>query len=307
MPFQATSFIKLIVSSTIILPMQTYLDCYPCFLRQSIEAARMAGASQTQQHDVVVQVLDRLRKIAPGTTPPEMGLEIHRLVRDITGNPDPYWKVKKEATQKALQMLPKLRAIRDASDNKLETAIRLSIAGNIIDFGLNKSYELWEEVERVLDQEIAINDIELLRDELMHSDTVLFLADNAGETVFDLLLIELLSKHVIYVTKGGPVLNDATREDALAAGIDKVAKVVDNGCQAPGTILSLSSADFQNHFKEAELILAKGMGNYETLSEVNAPIFFLLQVKCPVIARDIGAEVGSTIVKKGKGFSNSEF
>lgn len=265
----------------------------------------MAGASQEQQHQVVSQVLDRLRKIPPGATPPEIGLEIHHLVRDITGNPDPYLKVKKEATQRALGMLPKLRAIRDESTNKLETAIRLSIAGNIIDFGLNKSYELWEEVERVLDQEMAINDIDLLREKLIQAESILFLADNAGETVFDLLLLETFSKPCSYVTKGGPVLNDATREDALAAGIDKVAEVVVNGLQAPGTILPLSSPEFQDRFKEAELILAKGMGNYETLSEVNAPIFFLLQVKCPVIARDIGAKVGSTIVIKGKGFEQT--
>ena len=293
-------------TSAIILAMQTYLDCYPCFLRQSIEAARMAGASQAQQHQVVLQVLERLRKIPPGATPPEIGLEVHHLVREVTGNPDPYLKVKNEATQRALEMLPKLRKIRDDSSDKLETAIRLSIAGNIIDFGINKSFELWREVERVLDQELAINDIDLLREKLAQAEAILFLADNAGETVFDLILIEALSKPITYVTKGGPVLNDATRKDAIAVGLDKAAEVIDNGLQAPGTILSLSPKDFQSQFKEAELILAKGMGNYETLSEVNAPIFFLLQVKCPVIARDIGAEVGTTIVKKGLGISQPE-
>lgn len=285
--------------------MQTYLDCYPCFLRQSIEAARKAGASQAQQYQVVLQVMDCLRRIPPGATPPEIGLEIHRLVREITGNPDPYLHVKKEATQRALQMLPKLREIRDGSSHKLETAIKLSIAGNIIDFGINKPFELWNEVERVLDQEMAVNDIGLLREKLEQAESILFLGDNAGETVFDRLLIETLPKTVAYVVKGGPVLNDATREDALAAGIDKAAEILDNGLQAPGTILPLSSPDFQDRFEEAELILAKGMGNYETLSEVSGPIFFLLQVKCPVIARDIGAKVGSTIMIKGKGFEQT--
>ena len=262
----------------------------------------MAGASQAQQHQVVLQVLERLQEIPSGATPPQMGLDIHRLVREITGNPDPYLDVKKDATQKALKMLPKLREIRDRSSQKLETAIRLSITGNIIDLGINKSFELWDEVERVLNQELAINDIVLLHEKLEQAGSILFLADNAGETVFDLLLIETLAKPVFYAVKGGPVLNDATREDALAAGIDKVAEILDNGLQAPGTILPLSSPDFQKRFMETELILAKGMGNYETLSEVKGPIFFLLQVKCPVIARDIGAKIGSTIVKKGEGF-----
>jgi uncharacterized protein with ATP-grasp and redox domains len=279
--------------------MQTYLDCYPCFLRQSIEASRMAGADAAQQREVVLQVLDRLKEIPPGATPPEIGLEIHRLVREITGNPDPYLNVKRKATERAQELLPRMRAVLDASDNKLETAIRLSIAGNIIDFGLNRVYDLWEEVERVLNGEIVINDIDLLRERLEKSESVLFLADNAGETVFDRLLIESLHKPVTYVVKGGPVLNDATREDAVAAGINDVAEVIDNGVQAPGTILALCPPDFQDRFNKADMILAKGMGNYETLSEVHAPIFFLLQVKCPVIARDIDAPVGSTVIKKG--------
>lgn len=282
--------------------MRTYLDCYPCFLRQSIEASRMAGADQSQQYEVVLKILDLLKAIPPGATPPEIGQEIHRLMREVTGNPDPYSHVKKEATERALGLLPRLRLIIDESENKLETAIRLSIAGNIIDFGLNKDYDLWQEVERVLTQDIAINDIELLRKELQSANSVLFLGDNAGETVFDTLLIENLSVPVTYVTRGGPVLNDATRKDALAAGIDKVAGVIDSGVQAPGTILPLSSPDFREKFNQAELILAKGMGNYETLSEVDAPIFFLLQVKCPVIGRDIGAPVGSTVIKKGLSF-----
>jgi uncharacterized protein with ATP-grasp and redox domains len=286
--------------------MQTYLDCYPCFLRQSIEAARMAGATDEQQRDVVFGVMDRLAQITPGTTPPEMGIEIHRLIREITGNPDPYQQVKHEATQKALRLLPKMRTKLNKSENKLETAIRLSIAGNIIDFGLNQTYDLWEEVERVLAQDFAINDIGLLRERIEAVDSVLFLGDNAGETVFDRLLIETLSKPVTYVVRGGPVLNDATVEDAIAAGIDQVADVIESGLQAPGTILARSSQAFQDKFRKAELILAKGMGNYETLSEVNAPIFFLLQVKCPVIARDIGAKVGSTIVIKGKGFEHTK-
>lgn len=259
----------------------------------------MAGATEVQQRDVVLGIMDRLAQMPPGTTPPEMGIEIHRLIRDITGDPDPYLKVKQEATQKALRLLPKIRVKLGESKNKLETAIRLSIAGNIIDFALDKTYDLWEEVERVLAQDLAINDFGLLRKRLGQVDSVLILGDNAGETVFDRLLIETLSKPVTYVVRGGPVINDATVDDAIAVDIDQVADVVDSGVQAPGTILALSSQAFQEKFNEAELILAKGMGNYETLSTVEAPIFFLLQVKCPVIARDIHAPVGSTVVKKG--------
>jgi uncharacterized protein with ATP-grasp and redox domains len=148
-------------------------------------------------------------------------------------------------------------------------------------------------------QDYEINDLPSLKEALKTAKSVLFLGDNAGESVFDRLLIEVIEQPVIYGVRGGPVLNDTTVEDALSVGMNEVAKIVDNGARVPGTILSLCSNEFQTLFHSAELILAKGMGNYETLSEVNAPIFFLLQVKCPVISNDVGAPIGSIIVKQG--------
>lgn len=281
--------------------MEIYLDCYPCILRQAIEASRMAGATTSQQKAVVLETLEILSQLPDGVTPPEIGTHVHEKVRQITGNPDPYQSVKNEATQQALTMLPKLRAMIDDSDDPLETAIRLSIAGNIIDFGPNRDYDLWEVVERVLSMDLSINDLPSLRNRLEQVESVLFLADNAGETVFDRLLIETLPKPVTYVVRGGPVLNDATLEDAFAAGIDLVAEVLDNGAQIPGTILADCNPAFQERFRDAPLILAKGVGNYETLSAVKAPIFFLLQVKCPIIGLDVGVAAGSTVVKRGVG------
>jgi len=281
--------------------MEIYLDCYPCILRQAIEASRMAGATISQQKAVVLETLEILRHLPNGVTPPGIGAHVHEKVRQITGNPDPYQSVKNEATQQALTMLPKLRAMINESDDPLETAIRLSIAGNIIDFGPNPDYDLWKVVERVLSMDLSINDLPSLRNRLEKVESILYLADNAGETVFDRLLIETLTKPVTYVVRGGPVLNDATVEDAHAAGIHLVAEVIDNGAQIPGTILTECSPAFQKRFHNAGLILAKGMGNYETLSAVKAPIFFLLQVKCPIIGLDVGVPAGSTVVKRGAG------
>jgi uncharacterized protein with ATP-grasp and redox domains len=129
---------------------------------------------------------------------------------------------------------------------------------------------------------------------------VLYLADNAGETVFDRLLIETLDVPVIYAVKGGPILNDATQEDALAAGIGRAAEVISSGADAPGTILSRCSGEFRQLYDRSELIIAKGQANYETLSEEGARVFFLLQVKCPVIARDVGTPVGSIVLRRGR-------
>ncbi len=277
--------------------MQTYIDCYPCVLRQAIEASRMAGADQFQQREVILGTLHLLGQLPQDATPPAIVAEVHRIVRKITHVDDPYKQVKQAATRQALRMLSGLQSLLNDAENQLETAVRLSIAGNIIDFGPNPDYDLWEVVHRVLSQDFLINDFGLLKARMTSTESVLFLGDNAGETVFDRLLIERIPATVTYVVRGGPILNDATYDDAVAAGIDRVAEVIDNGARIPGTFLSECSPSFQARFNSAELILAKGMGNYESLSTTSRPVFFLMQVKCPVIGADVGAYKGSIIVK----------
>ncbi len=279
--------------------MKTYLDCYPCFLRQALEAARMAGADERQQKAVLDRVLDVLGQIEPSSTPPEIGDQVHRIVRQEVSNSDPYRAAKEASTRQALALYPRLKSLLAEANDPLEVGVRLSIAGNIIDLAAFGEYDLWGTVERVLAQPFAINDGVALREALSGAGQVLYLADNAGETVFDRVLIEALDMPVIYAVKGGPILNDATRDDALAAGVDRVAEVTSTGSDAPGTILDRCSEEFRRLYDEAELIIAKGQANYETLSEESTKVFFLLQTKCPVIARDVGVPVGSIVLKQG--------
>jgi uncharacterized protein with ATP-grasp and redox domains len=225
---------------------------------------------------------------------------VHEIVRREVGDSDPYRSAKERSTQEALTLYPRLKALVAGADDPLETAVRLAIAGNIIDFGAMAEYDLWGTVQRVLEQSFAINDGAALRKALDSAKEILYLSDNAGETVFDRVLIEMLDVPVVYAVKGGAALNDALREDAEAAGLDKVATVVDNGASTMGTILNLCSRDFQHRFAAAELVVAKGQANYETLSEEGSRVFFLLQAKCPVIARDIGVPVGSIILEQGR-------
>jgi len=279
--------------------MKTYLDCYPCLLRQALDAARLAGADERQQKAVLERVLDVLKQVGPLSTPPEIGDRVHRIVRQEVGDEDPYRAVKEASTRQSLALYPRLKALLAEADDPLEVGVRLSIAGNIIDLGPTREYELWNTVERVLAQPFAIDDRGALRAAIARAGQVLYLADNAGETVFDRLLIEVLDLPVVYAVKGGPVLNDATRKDALAAGVNQAAEVISTGSDAPGTILSRCSAGFRQLYEEAELVIAKGQANYETLSTEGAKVFFLLQTKCPVIARDVGAPVGSIVLKQG--------
>ncbi|MBN1262106.1 MAG: DUF89 family protein [Anaerolineae bacterium] len=280
--------------------MKTNLDCYPCFITQAISGARFAGAAPHQQEEIVRQTLRAMLAFDATRSPAELGEHIQRIIRDTLHVADPYREAKQASTEEALALYADLkRRVRAAAD-PLDVAIRLSIAGNIIDLAAAHDYDLWGTVERVLTQPFAIDHSAAFRQALAQAPELLFLGDNAGETVFDRILIEELDAPVRYVVKGGPVLNDATREDAIAAGLDRVATLIDNGAAAAGSLLPLCSAEFRETFAAAEVIIAKGQGNYETLSGLEDPrIFFLLQAKCATIARDLGVAVRSIILKQG--------
>lgn len=278
--------------------MKTYLDCYPCFLRQALSAARRAGASDAQQRLILLNTMEELHDMPTDTTPPQMAYRIHQRVRQQTNITDPYRQAKDEATQQALALYPQLKKMVTKATDPLEIALRIAIAGNIIDLGVAESYDLKATLDRVLVQPFAINDLASLRTSLVKSSSILYLADNAGETVFDRILIEALDHPVTYVVKAGPIINDAIREDAITAGIDQVVEIIDNGSDAVGTLLGDCSEGFRKHFDQAELIIAKGQANYESLSGSQAPLFFLLQAKCSVIAQDLGVTEGAVVLKQ---------
>jgi uncharacterized protein with ATP-grasp and redox domains len=269
-------------------------------LRQALDAARWAGANDEQQRRVIQQTLGLLQRIPPQSTPPEIGDQVHRLVRQEIAHGDPYREAKHASTNQALALYPRLKEMVQAADDGPDIALRLSIAGNIIDLGPQQHYDLWEAIERVLAQPFALDNRKAFWQAIDAADQILYLADNAGETVFDRVLIETLDMPVVYATKGGPVLNDATVEDAQAAGLSQCAEIVSNGSDAPGTILDCCSGNFQERYRQAQVVIAKGQANYETLSEAGDKVFFLLQCKCPVIAGDVGVPVGSIVLVQGE-------
>jgi len=212
-------------------------------------------------------------------------------LRELSGNPDPYREIKQHSNQRMLGFYPELLARIKAAEDSLEMAIRLAIAANIIDFGAKHNLDD-ETIDRVMAESIAIpldrELVEKLRQEIHRAESILYLGDNAGEIVCDRLLIEQLPREKItYVVRGNPIINDVTIADAETVGITELVPVIDNGADAPGTILEECSPEFCDRFQSADLIIAKGQGNYETLSDANYPIAFLFQAKCPVIAREL--------------------
>jgi uncharacterized protein with ATP-grasp and redox domains len=276
--------------------MQAKPECKRCFQRQARQSAERIGLDIDASDRLLHAVTQRLEQTPADEIPPITASAIHALIREQSGNDDPYREAKAEATAHALLLYSKLKAMIADADDPLETAVRLAIAGNIIDLGVSEQYDLEASIERVLITTPAINHITSLKRAMAKATHVLFLADNAGETVMDRLLIEQLNIPVTYVVKGGPAVNDATREDATAAGLDDVCEVIDHGAATLGTLLEQCSDEFRQRFNSAELIIAKGMANYESLSGSRAGIFFLLQAKCAVVAADLGVEEKSFIV-----------
>jgi len=277
--------------------MKSYLDCIPCFFEQALRAGRIA----TNDEQLLKQLMDelgaKLQKISLDSTPPETGRLIYRMVKEITGNSDPYRELKHKSTREALALYPALqRTIKKANDSLL-TAIRIAIAGNIIDFGVSATFDINTTIKESLLRDFAIFDYSIFKDNLKKAEHILYIGDNAGETVFDRLLIEQLNKPVTYVVREVPVINDATTEDAIMAGIDKVAKIVSSGSDAPGTIPAICSDGFRKMLDRAEFVIAKGQGNYEGLSNEKRSIFFLLVAKCRIIANDLGVSSGDIVLK----------
>jgi len=278
--------------------MKSYLDCYPCFFKQAIKTSRMITSDEKKIWQILNEVSLSLPDVPFGATPPEIGREVYRIISKRTGIKDPYRKIKEKCTRQALSLYPELKKLINSAEDRLMTAVRISIAGNIIDYGANFDFDLKKDIGTILSQDFSINHYQEFCEALDKARKILYLADNAGETVFDRLLIEEINRPVIYVVRAHPIINDATREDALLAGIDKVADIVSSGCDAPGNILKFCSDKFLSIYRSADLIISKGQGNYEGLSDEERPIFFLLRAKCHVIASDIGINEESIVLMK---------
>jgi uncharacterized protein with ATP-grasp and redox domains len=280
--------------------MQTYLDCIPCFLRQALDAARMVTPDAAIHAHVLRETLRMASEMPFDKSPPWMGQKIHQLLREATGEPDPYRQAKQWANDLALALRPELEQRVRESVDPFATSVLLAIAGNVIDLGCRSQVseqDVLRSIEQALCEPFEGDALEELRAAALSAGSILYLADNAGEIVLDRILIEQLPlERVMLAVRGYPVINDATREDAAAAGLTELVNVIDNGSDVPGTILESCSDSFRDAFARADVVIAKGQGNYETLSGVDGDVFFLFKAKCPVVAREMGCALGQIVV-----------
>jgi len=285
------------------------LDCISCFVRQSLEAARFATDDKSMHAEVLKQVLDVARNEGFSLIPPLVSQKIHHVVQKVTGNPDPYAAQKHEANCLMLSVQESLRERIRQSDEPLHFATKLAIAGNSIDYALRSDWSqdlILQTIESALEQPIN-GSVEAFVEEIKKARQILYLLDNSGEIVCDRLLMEEIKRFrsdvpLIAVVHDGAILNDATMHDARQIGLDKTVPVIDNGNDAPGTILEQCSAGFLDVFAQSDMIISKGLANYETLIEYDTDrlpqtVCYLFRAKCPFIAHYVGVALGDLVVR----------
>ncbi|MCK9273676.1 MAG: ARMT1-like domain-containing protein [Syntrophales bacterium] len=288
--------------------MKIALDCYPCFLRQALEASRIAGADEKAQKKVLHSLMLLLSDFSDEMTPPQIGRLVHRTVREVTCNADPYSEIKKIHNQQVLEMEAHLTRLVHEASLPLVHALKLAGTGNLIDMGPERRWHEIAEIFYNIDSNSKVFDYLLFERRLNVAKTLLYIGDNAGEIVLDKILIGLLIQKrgldITYAVRGEPVINDATLEDARSTGLTDIVPVIESGSDIPGIDLTSCSDEFLDHYRHADMILAKGQGNYESLSDRNENIFFLLRAKCSLIAGRIGCDIGDLVLKRTmqKGF-----
>ncbi|WP_457611999.1 damage-control phosphatase ARMT1 family protein [Methanocaldococcus sp.] len=283
-------------------------ECAICIVRQIVDIAKELAKDEEEQFILVNKTFDVIKEnYHKDMVPAVMGTRVHRFFKKISNNEDPYKRLKMIANEIALKYVDYAKKLIVGDElERLRKAILATIAGNTIDYGAYSiDLNIEEMILKTMNEPLAVDYSGDLMDHLKDKNIkkILYICDNAGEIVFDKLLMEIIKsydKDIVAVVKGKPILNDATLEDAKVAKLDEVAKIVTTGSDVIGTILEECSEEFLKEFNSSDLIIAKGMGNYESLTEYNIdkPIYYILKAKCNPVAKSLGVKVGENVVLK---------
>ncbi len=283
--------------------MKMDVPCIACFVRQAVETVERATNDPALRLSAIKEVCSLVDSVSAETTPPDFAERVYATIYRMTDNADPFVDVKRAANELVLALEPRLQEAVKESREPLLSAIKLSIAGNSMDLGVVREYgDVNGLAEHVLVTDLAVDDYGAFVEGLQTSEHVVIVGDNNGEIVFDRMLLEQMKRvrdcRYTYVVRGGPVINDVTRQDAIGVGIDRLARIVDTGAAAPGLVLARCSDEARRVFLGADVVVSKGQGNYEALSDAPREVFFLLLVKCGVVSKDLSAPVGGAVVKR---------
>jgi uncharacterized protein with ATP-grasp and redox domains len=287
-------------------------DCYTCVINQAHSAARFAELTEEQSSRIITVARIELEK---SKTSPILVQQIVRrvadaIIQELDESPDfdIYAEVKEKSNTLSLAYVEKFQKKIDASDSPFETALQIAAAGNIIDFGAKNhaSVNLDKELQYLDKTPFDRYDIESFKNALNGASTLLYICDNSGEIVFDMLFIKELQREypnlqIVAALRDKPIINDATLEDAKAVGLDRLVTTISSGSVYPGTILPETTKEFQKLFASVDVMLSKGQGNFETLLPwSNKRLFFLLRIKCEYMAALSEVKQDNLVLMQGK-------
>jgi len=287
--------------------MKIHLDCIPCFLRQALQAARFSTDNEKKQEDVLRASLTAIFESNWHNTPSIIGYKVHFTVMDVLGVDDPYREEKIRSNAIVLDMYQDLQKEIENNNDPVDKAIRFAIAGNIMDYGAKSEFNIHDTLQRLKYEGLKIDHSTKLKNDIKNAKTIAYITDNAGEIVFDRLLMETMDKtygkkewHVH--VKARPIINDATIENAIQAGLDKVENITIDVIDFGRGYDDRTDPEFLGKLAAYDVVISKGQGNYEALSNAgNINFYFLLMAKCPLVAKDIGVEMGDILAIRQSG------
>ena len=277
--------------------------CVACIINQSVKVADALDASKELRYSLTSNIETMSKDFSFSNTPPEIAADVYAKMAKIANKTDLYDLKKELSTQKAKTFVPYLKEKLHNADEKLLTAIKIAVAGNVIDLAAEFEFDLADEIENIFDTEFTQSNFEQLTTQLHNASSVVVLGDNVGEHIFDYLMIECLQDlypkiSFTYMVRGTPIINDVTMKEAKEAGFESLCSLVDSGVNTPGFAYTRATQEAKKLFDDADLVISKGMGNYESLSPSHRTnICFLLKVKCGVVASSLNANLGDIICK----------
>lgn len=279
-------------------------DCISCIFNQALRVTKVLELDEIKSKEILDLAARHLPTFSLEKTPPTNATPLYEAIAKHLQTDDIYADIKKLSIEKALTLKPRCEALLAQSTDKFLTATKIAVVGNVIDLASEVMYNLDEEVDKVMESKFAIDDSDALYQKLLDSKKVVYLADNAGENVFDAIYITYLKEifkelEIFYFVRGNPIINDLTLSDMEDDILHTLTTVVDSGVSTPGLVYHDMSAEAKVLFDEADCILSKGMGNYECLStNTTHPLYFLLKIKCNVVSAALNRKLGAIICKK---------
>ena len=279
--------------------MKIKYGCYPCILRQSIESAEMIEVNDKEMKQIIKHFGEILTPALENDfTAPMLAAEIQKYIKNLTGVEDPYFDLKEKNLKEAQKLLPLVEAEIKKAEDSLLASLLMSAMGNSIDAGVSLNVNIKENIDQAIEDSFAHSDYKCFKEKIKKADSLLIIADNTGEALFDRLLLKELKPYnldITYAVREIPILNDITAEKAAELKIGEYAEIIKSGTTAPGMLMEEASQEFLEAYKNADLVISKGQGNLEGLLDIEEDIYFLLKAKCEIIAEVLGVELNDFV------------